>query len=231
MPTGTWRLWLAGGGLAAAVGVAVLVGAAAATTGAPVFYDARYPAPASTAPGEYDVNASADDEPAPGDATPEAETRGGTRPTTPSPPPPVAPSPPTPEPGAPSPSPSPTDEPLPPAAEDEAPEPPPAPEGPPADGAPPITPPTPEEQETWLGFQQVVRECMAEAGHEYLYWEWWNTAPDASNRFPAMPADLTPEQYAAWGEALHGQAGTGDAYHWEDAGCWGQAVHHTGGTG
>ena len=39
-------------------------------------------------------------------------------------------------------------------------------------------------QQAWLAFQQLVRECMADAGHEYLAWEWWNPAPDTSNRFP-----------------------------------------------
>ena len=42
-------------GVAAAFAGAVFVGAAAATTGAPVFYDARYPQAASTAPEGYEV--------------------------------------------------------------------------------------------------------------------------------------------------------------------------------
>ena len=88
---------------------------------------------------------------------------------------------------------------------------------------------TPEQLE-WLAFQQVVRDCMADAGQEYLAWEWWNPAPDTSNRFPPMPADLTPEEYAAWKLALDGDAGTGADYRWQDAGCWGYAVHVTGGT-
>jgi hypothetical protein len=119
-------------------------------------------------------------------------------------------------------------EPAPPAERDEASEPP-APGGPPTDGTQPTEPPTPEEQEAWLAFQQIVRECMADGGHEYLQWEWWNPPADASNRFPAMPADLTTEQFAAWELALHGETGTGDAYRWEDGGCWGSAVHATGG--
>ena len=90
--------------------------------------------------------------------------------------------------------------------------------------------PTPEEKRAWLAFQQIVRECMADAGQTYLYWEWWNQGADSSNRFPAMPADLTPEEFVAWELALHGDAGTGDAYRWQDAGCWGYAVHVTGGT-
>ena len=43
--------WLAGVGVAATVAAAVFIGAAAATTGAPVFYDARYPPPAWSEPG------------------------------------------------------------------------------------------------------------------------------------------------------------------------------------
>lgn len=234
MPKPKWRLWAAGSGLVAVVAVAVFVGAAAATTGAPVFYDARYPAPASTGPGEYDVNAGTDAPQAPADgAAEEAGTRGGTDPATPRPTQPAPSAPPSAAPGTPAPTPgptpAPTDEPAPPTADDEASEPP-APGGPPTDGTRPIEPPTPDEQETWLAFQQLVRECMADAGHEYLYWEWWNPAPDASNRFPAMPDDLTPEQYAAWELALHGETGSGDAYRWEDGGCWGAAVHATGGT-
>ena len=45
------KAWLASLGVAVLVGAAVFVGAAAATTGAPVFYDARYPAPASVEAG------------------------------------------------------------------------------------------------------------------------------------------------------------------------------------
>src|SRR5262245_48566907 len=57
---GMRKAWLASLGVAAAVGGALFVGAAAATTGAPVFYDARYPAPASTDTGGYDVSEGAD---------------------------------------------------------------------------------------------------------------------------------------------------------------------------
>lgn len=243
MPKRKWRLWMAGTGLAAAVGVAVFVGAAAATTGAPVFYDARYPAPASTGPGGYDVDEGPTAERAPADGSAEeAGTRDDSRPGTPdsgrpgptTPPSdaPGTPAPGTPAPGTPTPGtpgPNPSDEPAPPTDRNAATEPR-APGGPPTDGTRPTEPPTPEEQEAWLAFQQLVRECMADAGHEYLHWEWWNPPADASNRFPAMPADLTSEQYAAWQLALHGETGTGEAYRWQDAGCWGAAVHATGGT-
>ena len=67
--------------------------------------------------------------------------------------------------------------------------------------------PSAAEREAWLRFQQVVRTCMADAGHEYLYWEWWSPGSDPSNRFPAMPDDLTPEEFAAWELALYGDDG------------------------
>jgi len=90
-------------------------------------------------------------------------------------------------------------------------------------------PPTAEEQRTWLAFQDIVRECMADAGQQYLYWEWWNPGPDTSNRFQGMPADLTADEQVAWEFALHGDSPGGDAYRWQDAGCWGSAVHVTDG--
>ena len=71
---------------------------------------------------------------------------------------------------------------------------------------------------------------MTAAGHEYLYWEWWNPKSPQSNRFPPMPADLTSDEYAAWELALYGDSALGADYDWERAGCWGYAVHLTGGT-
>ncbi|MFB9308258.1 hypothetical protein BJY17_002277 [Agromyces hippuratus] len=92
-------------------------------------------------------------------------------------------------------------------------------------GAPetPVDPEAPTEREIWLEFQQRVRDCMAEAGHEYLYFEWWN--PDGSE---AQPLDLTEAERAEWTLALDGNAAGGAAYRWEDAGCWGRAVHESG---
>ncbi|MBM7832648.1 hypothetical protein JOE59_003353 [Agromyces cerinus] len=92
-------------------------------------------------------------------------------------------------------------------------------------GAPetPVDPEAATEREIWLEFQQRVRDCMAEAGHEYLYFEWWN--PDGSE---AQPLDLTEAERAEWTLALHGNAAGGAAYRWEDAGCWGRAVHESG---
>jgi hypothetical protein len=100
--------------------------------------------------------------------------------------------------------------------------------------APPVPVPAdpvglPTERETWLAHQDLVRSCMAEAGFEYLYFEWWNpvyrTDPE---RDPAQPEGLDEEQSAAWGRALGGDAGLGADYRWEDAGCWGYAVHASG---
>ncbi|GAA4379965.1 hypothetical protein [Agromyces bauzanensis] len=214
------KVLLLGLGVTAALVAAVFVGAAAATTGAPVFYDARYPAPVTTGPDVYDVEAHDADVPAAGAPVDDAgqAVADGTVPDAPGasagPTPPTAPpasSPPT--------TPGPDDEP----SEDE-----PSDEIDSESGAP-VTAPTPDEQKRWLAFQQVVRDCMADAGQEYLYWEWWNPGADTSNRFPAMPADLTPDELAAWQLALNGDTGTGDDYRWQDAGCWGRAVQITGG--
>lgn len=86
---------------------------------------------------------------------------------------------------------------------------------------------TTAEQQAWLEHQQIVRDCMAEAGQEYLFWEWWSNAGGA---FAAMPTDLTEAERAAWELALHGDTGLGADYRWEDAGCWGLAAEVTGST-
>jgi len=214
-------------GVGATLVLAVLVGAAAANTGAPVFYDARYPAPASTTPEQYEVGEGEPDESVSSGAIGEGDADG----TVPPAPPGSAPAPPatpraTTKPGAPAtpptatPTPTPTPDPDDPASDD------------PTTDRPPShdTGPSDDEKATWLAFQQIVRECMADAGQEYLYWEWWNPGPDTSNRFPAMPADLGPDAVAAWNLALNGDSPAGDAYRWQDAGCWGEAVQVTGGT-
>lgn len=225
------RALLLSSGVGAALVLAVFVGAAAANTGAPVFYDARYPAPASTAPEGYEVGQGGGG--APGEAEPIGDEEGADHlpppgsapgPTAPATPPSTTPqqpsAPATPPPTAtpaPTPEPAPEHDPDGPASDE--------PDDPSARGAL-----TTEEQQAWLAFQQIVRECMAGAGHEYLYWEWWNPAPDASNRFPAMPADLAADEAAAWNLALNGDAPAGATSEWKDAGCWGYAVHVTGGT-
>ena len=206
----------------AALVLAVFVGAAAANTGAPVFYDARYPAPASTTPEGYDVGRG--DLGDPGSAEPiGGDVTDGTTPpgATPAPTAPAT----TPPAGAPAtpplttaPAPAPKHDPDSPASDD------------PDVPSPGNALPTAEEQEAWLSFQQIVRDCMADAGQDYLYWEWWNPGPDTSNRFPPMPADLTADEAAAWNHALNGNARAGAAYRWKDAGCWGYAVQVTGGT-
>jgi hypothetical protein len=88
----------------------------------------------------------------------------------------------------------------------------------------------PTERQTWLLFQDEIRDCMAGAGHEYLYWEWWNPVYQSVDfsAEPAMPQGLSEEQKAAWTLALFGDAGGGAAYRWEDAGCSGYATHVTG---
>ncbi len=221
------------GGVALAVVAAIFAGTAAATTGAPVFYDARLPHPApeirACVRGERgrDIRfvdrrrrrRRLDDRPIP---SPQPAEPGPT-PSTPSEPvtPPSSAAPPAGE--APTPTPIPDD----PSADH------PAPGGPGSvepnpDGTTP--PPPPEKRRQWLAFQQIVRDCMAAAGHEYLYWEWWNPKSAQSNRFPPMPADLTSDEFEAWQLALYGDSPLGDDYDWQRAGCWGYAVHLTGGT-
>jgi hypothetical protein len=213
-------------GVGAALVLAVFVGAAAANTGAPVFYDARYPAPASATPEGYEVGQADTGEQSSAEPFGEDVTEGTTPPdATPAPTAPATPpatAPPTGAPATPprttAPSPAPKHDP-----------------DSPASGEPDVPSPgdellTAEEREAWLAFQQIVRGCMADAGHDYPYWEWWNPGPDISNRFPPMPADLTRDEAVAWNLALNGDARTGDAYRWKDAGCWGYAVHVTGGT-
>ncbi|HWM17929.1 MAG TPA: hypothetical protein VNP97_15240 [Microbacterium sp.] len=262
-------------GLGATLAAAVFVGAAAATTGAPVFYDARYPAPASSTPGDYEAGQGVVVEPGSEGSIDEADADGGPIPTPPESdaapdgaPPAVRPPAqapgiltPTPTP-KPTPTPTPTPEPEPGDGEpgdddhgdgDEGDEPGgETPDGEEHGGEGPTEGPTSEapslkrpgtddigrdttepsaaEQQDWLAFQQIVRDCMAGAGQEYLYWEWWNPGSDSSNRFPAMPADLTAGEAQAWELTLYGTSPGGDAYRWQDAGCWGYAAHATGST-
>ena len=231
------KLIMLSGGVAVALIAAVFAGAAAAMTGAPVFYDARLTHPAPNSSGAFEVSEGEAPQPST-DGTPDGDAVDE----------PIAPPEAAPQPAEPSPTPStePTEPATPPS------EPPPTgdvltptpiPDDPaaghPAPGGPDsvepspdgtLTPPPPEQRREWLAFQQIVRECMAAAGHEYLYWEWWDPQSAESNRFPPMPADLTPDEYTAWEFALYGDSALGDDYDWEQAGCWGYAVHLTGGT-
>ena len=163
----------------------IFIGVAAATTGAPVLYDARSPQPIATGSSAFDVDAGGAqgaDQHAPVDG---ADTDDGPLPS-PTTPPNAAPHP--------SPAPNPTNPPV----------------------ADPI--PTPEDRQAWLGFQQLVRECMVSAGHEYRQWEWWSTEPrDPTSTAPAMPDGLTADGEAAWRLALEGDGGEND-------GCLGEAV-------
>ncbi|MFF2277049.1 hypothetical protein [Agromyces sp. NPDC058126] len=162
------------------------LGVAAALTGAPVFYDARSPHPASTADDRLDAEAGASTTP-PGTSDGADDGDDAVPQPTPSPSPvPVAP--------------SPSDAPTPATPE-------PSPSTPPAD---PI--PTAAEQAAWLAFQQAVRECMTDAGYEYRQWEWWTTEPrNPNSTAPAMPEGLGTDEQAAWHAALEGPGldGTG----------------------
>ncbi|MFC5791098.1 hypothetical protein EDM22_04470 [Agromyces tardus] len=226
-------LWLAAG-VTVVSAAAFFMGAAAAMTGAPVFYDARYPQEASPAVDGYEASA-AESTPAPPGAVAEREgdvpagADGGDAAPAPQETP-VAQAPDAEQPDGRATAPTPTDEPPQaprrgtPSGEFGVP-------GGPAPDDAPGGPPTPEDQHAWLAFQQIVRECMSAQGQEYLYWEWWNYQGDGSNRYPAMPADLTHREAAAWELALNGTSRGGDQYRWERAGCWGFAGHRIGAVG
>ena len=66
-------------------------------------------------------------------------------------------------------------------------------------------PDAPTEAEEWAAFEEAIRSCMTEKGFGEL--------DDGSD---------------AWWDAMYGDAGTGAAYRWEDAGCSGYATHVTG---
>ena len=185
--------------LSAAAGVlfvgSIFMGVAAATTGSPVLYDARFPQPLPTEAAGFDVEAGeapGGESGAPVDDVDEADA-SESAPIPSSPPGSTAHPSPTPPPSSVA----------------------------PGTVAPDDVMPTPEEQQAWLAFQRVVRECMADAGQEYRYWEWWNTeARDPEAIEPAMPPGLSVGASAAWKLALHGTAAddTDDA---QDTGCWG----------
>jgi hypothetical protein len=182
----------------------IFMGIAAATTGAPVLYDARSPQPRPQATAGAEFGVEAGEAPDGGAAIPddvdEADATDGA---------PIA------SPPVDTAQPSPTQPPPPTVA--------------PGAGVPDDLVPTLQEQASWLAFQQVVRECMADAGHEYRYWEWWNVEPgDPQATERAMPEGLTAAASAAWQLALHGRA-AGDTPAADDAGCWGEALRSTGG--
>ncbi|WP_448811813.1 hypothetical protein [Agromyces bauzanensis] len=66
-------------------------------------------------------------------------------------------------------------------------------------------PNAPTEEEEWAAFQEAIQSCMDEKG--------FGAVDDGTD---------------AWWDAMYGDAGTGAAYRWEDAGCSGYATHVTG---
>jgi len=75
-----------------------------------------------------------------------------------------------------------------------------------------------EERAAWLGRQELIRQCMREAGHEYLEWQWWEGGSP-------MPVGLDAAAETAWMAALRGAEPTDPAAGWEGAGCEGAAQH------
>ncbi|ANJ28410.1 hypothetical protein [Agromyces aureus] len=68
-----------------------------------------------------------------------------------------------------------------------------------------------DEKAAWLGREAVVRSCMADAGFEYLDWQWWLGGSP-------QPAGLTADEATAWSNALRGSANADD-------GCRAQAMN------
>ncbi|MRG59149.1 hypothetical protein GE115_04595 [Agromyces sp. CFH 90414] len=77
--------------------------------------------------------------------------------------------------------------------------------------------PTPRER--WLEFQDAVRTCMADAGHEYRYWEFWNPEYAGDGGPAAMPPGLDDAARAAWNTAAFGSPDGGDGS-LDTGGCW-----------
>jgi hypothetical protein len=75
-----------------------------------------------------------------------------------------------------------------------------------------------EERAAWLGNQALIRQCMNEAGYEYLEWQWWEGGSP-------MPAGLDTTAEAAWMVALRGPEPADPAAGWQGAGCEGAAQH------
>ncbi|GAA1762893.1 hypothetical protein [Agromyces humatus] len=95
---------------------------------------------------------------------------------------------------------------------------------------PPDDPSKPTPRQQSLVFEDAVRECMADAGFEVRYFEWWNPEhqPGDPRVDARMPENLGADEQAAWTAAMWGDAGSAAAYRWEDAGCSGYATHVTG---
>lgn len=91
--------------------------------------------------------------------------------------------------------------------------------GTPLDAAIPPAPDGPTPREHWLEFQDAVRTCMADAGYEYRYWEYWNPAYPAQGGSPALPDGLDDAQRAAWNAAAFGDPAGGDGST-ASGGCW-----------
>ncbi|KQP01867.1 hypothetical protein ASF30_04725 [Leifsonia sp. Leaf264] len=104
--------------------------------------------------------------------------------------------------------------------------------GTPLSGAvPTVDPGRPTPRQTQLAFEDVIRKCMAEKGHEFLGFtsSWDPTAQPSNPNLPAgMPEGLSPDQQSQWVADMDGDAGVGPAYRWQDAGCSGYATHATG---
>lgn len=79
------------------------------------------------------------------------------------------------------------------------------------------------DKKTWLALQQVIRQCMADKGFEYLNWEWWMGGDP-------QPKNLSYDAGIAWIVGMYGDAYMNPTGNWEESGCSGYALHITGDT-
>ncbi len=86
---------------------------------------------------------------------------------------------------------------------------------------PEADPAAPTPRERWLAFQDAVRSCMADAGLEYRYWEYWNPAYPSTDGTPAMPEGLGDAERSNWNLTAFGSAeDPGAAVPTDGGGCW-----------
>jgi hypothetical protein len=92
---------------------------------------------------------------------------------------------------------------------------------------PDAVPNTPAEYAYFYG---LITECMSAAGYDWQG-NWLSSEGTFYRGDMTQVGDVEPDRQAGFTLALDGDTGTGDYYHWADAGCWGNAVHVTGNDG
>ena len=221
-------------GVAAALVAAVFVGAAAANTGAPVFYDARYPAPASTGPEGYEV-AEGTGAPTPSGGAVDEPDAGGSPTTTPDATPhPSTPPSPTPPGDAPKATPQPTPTPTPAPAPDLRP---PLTGQPEAPGGPPRSPDARRPCAERGGAARPGSRSSSSCASAWRMPD-MSTSPGSGGIRPPTPRTGSrrcrpisrPSSTRRGSSPWTAMPARVPSYRWQDAGCWGHAVHVTGRT-